>query len=443
MTQDELQHLDAELAAGRISADEYRSRRDAVLGRSQTEQTGTPAGGVQQQGPPSGGFPQQDAQGPPSGGFPQQDAQGPPSGGFPQQDAQNQQASPFPPAFSWGNASGQGGQQPEAPAEESTQVVQNPLLGSQQPAPPAPGGDADSTQVVNVNQLQQPPQQQAPQQPAPQQPAEQQAPQQWPAQQPVWGPQQGWGTSESSGTPWGDSELPPTPEHGDTSWMRQGPEVFETAGKSSKGKLIAGISFAAVLLVGVAVAAVFYFTAPGGDDSNAGPTAQPKPAPTSQLPEPPAAGPAPTGTEQVLIPAPPGPPHPFNGLITAPDMEGAKGGVLQEPARKVALSNGMIDGFVNRTEGDTTTMLLTVRMPDEAAASEVADAYLDAQAGLSVSDELSYQGVEVREAGNGQFRTAYVAHDWAIIIEVSGGDSAGFTDVLDQQLAQTPPTVLD
>src|SRR5690606_20482717 len=77
--QDELQHLDAELAAGRISAEEYRQRRDALL-----SQGGGP------NGPNSGGFAQPNT---PSGGFAQP---GTPSGGFAQQQ------DPFPPAFSWG-----------------------------------------------------------------------------------------------------------------------------------------------------------------------------------------------------------------------------------------------------------------------------------------------------------------------------------------------------
>lgn len=418
VTQDELQHLDAELAAGRISAEEYRTRRDAAL--RQGGQPSTPSGGVQQQGPNSGGFPQQDPQGQPN----------------PQQ-----QSSPFPPAFTWGTPPAQSGQQ-QASSDEATQVVQNPLLSGQQPPaqqPPAQqpqqqgGSDSDSTQVVNVNQVQQP--------------------QQWPNPQPAWGPQQGWGAAESSGTPWGDSDLPPTPEHGDTSWMRQGPEVFETAGTSSKGKLIAGLSLGAVLVVGVVVAGVFYFTSSGGQEPpQAGGVSQapqpPKPAPTtSKLPEPPAAKPAPTSTDQVLVAAPGGPPHPYNGPLDRPGLEGPKNGVLQQSVRTIALSKGMVDGWFNRTDGPPSTVLLTVRMPDQASASEVAQTYLTEQKGLAVSDELSYQGVDVMETGSGTFRTAYVAHNWAVIVEVNGPDKAAaqslFKSVLDQQLAQTPPTVLD
>jgi hypothetical protein len=293
--QDELQNLDAELAAGRISAEEYRQRRDAVLGRAQSGQTG----------PSSGGFPQQS--GTPSGGLPQQQP-GTPSGGFPQQPQQaQQQSSPFPPAFSWGDvAQGtsqqqqqaqqqQPGQQQAQPvqqgaAPEATQVVPNPLAGAapqqpqQQPVQPPKSFDSESTQVVNLNA--QPPQWGAPQ------------------PQPQWGQQQGWGAAESTGTPWGD-DLPGTPEHGEASWMRQGPEVFETAGKSGKGKLIAGVSIGAVLLVGVIVAGIFYFSSGGGSTPTETTVAQPPPVQTKELPAPPPANPnPPASSQEVLVPVP-------------------------------------------------------------------------------------------------------------------------------------------
>ncbi|MCX2731225.1 hypothetical protein OOZ19_13320 [Saccharopolyspora sp. NFXS83] len=399
--QDELHNLDAELAAGRISAEEYRSRRDALIGRSQSAQGG----------PASGDFPQQQP-GTPSGGFPQQ--------GTPQSGQQN--PSPFPPAFNWGAAAAQGAQaaqQQPQPSNESTQVVQNPL--AQQ---------SESTQVVNVGQQQ---------------------PQQWgQQQQPQWNQQPSWNTGENAGSPWGDPDQPPAPEHGDTSWMRQGPEVFEVGEGSSKGKTIAGISLGAVLLVGVIVAGVFYFTS--GDDEAAPPQPteqQAPPVPTPEpLPEPPAAKPAPVATPEVLVAPPPGQPHPYNGPLDRPALENSpKAGVLREPVRNAALQGGLLDGFFSRSDGAATSVLLTVRMPDPTAAQAVAQAYLDDQQGLSVNEDLSYQGVEVMTTGGGVYRTAYVAHGWAVIVDVSAPDKAAaeaaFTQLLDQQLAQTPPTVRD
>ncbi|GAA2821286.1 hypothetical protein [Saccharopolyspora taberi] len=437
--QDELQHLDAELAAGRISAEEYRNRRDAALGRAKAEaESGPSSGGFPAQqpesGPSSGGFPaQQPETGPPSGGFPQQQESGPSSGGFPaqdsggfpQQEAPQQQGSPFPPAFNWGTAAQQQPQQPGS--NDATQVVQNPLLQQQ----PAQQSDNESTQVVNLNQT-------PPQQPWP---GQQQQQAQWPQQQ-------GWNNPEPPSTPWGDGDVPAT-EHGDTSWMRQGPEVFDSAGKSGKGKMIAGVSIGAVLLVGVIVAGVFYFTSQGGEQPSPQnpPTAQPQTPPTSSLPEPPAAKAPPASSQEVLV-ALPGAPNPWNGPLDPASLGGGKSGLLQPQAvRDFALQNGFVDGwFTGSAEGTTPkTTLLALRMPDQNSASGVVEKYLGAQQGLSSVDDLSFQGVDVVNTG-GTFRTAYVVHNWVVIVDVSAGNDKPaarelFKSTLDQQLQQSPPTV--
>ncbi|MFB9568528.1 hypothetical protein [Saccharopolyspora hordei] len=412
--QDELQNLDAELAAGRISAEEYRQRRDAVLGRAQGGQDGS-AGAQQQPGTPAGGTPQQQP-GTPSGGLPQQQP-GTPAGGTPQQ------SNPFPPAFSWGDAAAQGAQQQQqqpAPSGEATQVVPNPI--AQPPQQGATPGDSESTQVVNFAQ------------------------QPWPAppQQPQWGPQQGWGAVESTGTPWGD-DLPGGQDHGEAAWMRQGPEVFETAGKGGKGKLIAGLSIGGVLVVGLVVALVFYFTS--GDSPAPAPepepTAQGQPT-TKQLPEPPAAKPAPPANPQDVLVNVPGPQHPWNGPLDLPSLQGHKAGVLQpKSVLDTALQNGLTDGWFTKTDGPPQVTLLALHMPSDDAAKTVVDEYLDAQQGLAVDEDLSYKGVEVVSTGS-TFRTAYAAHGWVVIVDSSGDQAEQtFTSVLEQQLAQTPPTVRD
>ncbi|MEB3372032.1 hypothetical protein [Saccharopolyspora mangrovi] len=412
--QDELQNLDAELAAGRISAEEYRQRRDAVLGRAQggqTDQSGQAPSNPE-------GFPQQDPT-PPAD---------PSSGGFPQQQPAQpaQQQSPFPPAFSWGDAAKQQPQQ--GTGEEATQVVPNPFAQQQQ-QPPA---DSNSTQIVSVPQTPPPPQ--------------------WGQSPPPWtgqkqGPQ-GWGPVETTGTPWGD-DLPGSGDSGDASWMRQGPEVFESAGKSGKGKLVAGLSIGAVLLVVVIVAVVFYFTGGGGQPERE--TAAPPPPPpaptTPQLPEPPAAKAPPATTQEVLIAAN-GPAHPWTGLLDLPNLQGAKGGLLQpKTVLDTAFQNGLVEGWFNGTDAvQPKTTLLALKMPDANTAKTVVDKYLAAQQGLSEVEELSYQGVSVVST-SATFRTAYVAHNYAVIIDVSGPpeqkDAAqqAFKATLDQQLTQTPPTV--
>ncbi|RRO13801.1 hypothetical protein EIL87_22760 [Saccharopolyspora rhizosphaerae] len=407
--QDELQNLDAELAAGRISAEEYRQRRDAVLGRAQGGHAGqTPSN--------PDGFPAQDPT-PPAD---------PSSGGFPQQQPAQQQ-NPFPPAFSWGDVAKQQPQQ--GTGEETTQVVPNPYAQQQQP--PA---DSGSTQVVNVPQTPPPPQ--------------------WGQSQPPWAGQQqgpqGWGPVETTGTPWGD-DLPGSSDSGEASWMRQGPEVFESAGKPGKGKLIAGLSIGAVLLVVVIVAVVFYFA--GGATEPRGGTAAPPPPPpaptTTPLPEPPAAKAPPATTQEVLVAAN-GPAHPWTGLLDVPNLQGAKGGLLQpKTVLDTAFQNGLVEGWFNGTDAvQPKTTLLALKLPDTNAAQTVVEKYLAAQQGLSEVEDLSYQGVSVVSTG-ATFRTAYVAHHYAVIIDVSGPaeqrDAAQqtFAGTLDQQLAHTPPTVRD
>lgn len=373
--QDELQQLDAELAAGRISAEDYRKRRDSITGRAQQDLS---SGGFARQSPPAGRFPQQN----------------PHSDGFVQQQHNN----PFPPAFSWNNAT-----------------------AAPQPAPqPRPAS-------VTTPASQPPP---------------------WASQQ-SWASQPGW-TSTDGGTGW--SDLTRGPEPGEPGWRRQGAEVFENAGaKSSKGKLIAGLSIAIVLIVLVAVSVFFYLNSPGGADPQAGQSTQQQPPPKPVVPAllaPPPMKPAPANPADVLVAAP-GPPHPFNGPIDRPSLEGQRSGLLPQLVRDFALQNGLTDGWFN---GDDTvapkTSLLATRMPDENTATGVAKKYLEAQAGLAPLDELSYQGVRVVSTGNGTFRTAYVSHNWVVIVDVSAPqeqqDAAKgqFKSLLDAQLTQTPPTVL-
>ena len=365
--QDELQHLDAELAAGRISAEEYRQRRDALL-----SQGGGP------NGPNSGGFAQPNT---PSGGFAQP---GTPSGGFAQQQ------DPFPPAFSWGEAAAQ----------------------AQQQAGPPQGTGAEPTQMVN-----QPP---------------------WPQQPQQWN-QAAWPTP--------GTEQEPNIQHGDTSWLRQGPEVFDNAGKSGKGKLIAGISIGAVLVVVAVVAGIFFFTSSDGSDTQAQESSQQaQPTETSSLPEPPAPKAPPANSEQALAPIS-GTPHPWNGALDVPALQGARGGLLQpQQVRDFAIQSGLIDGHFLGTEGTPKITVLALQLPDESTASSVVREYLDAQQGLSEVEDLSYQGVKVVNAGS-TFRTAYTAHSWAVIIDVSGPEGQQqavqqeFQTVLDNQLEHLPPTV--
>lgn len=431
--EEEFRRLDAERAAGRISAEEHRARREALSGRQSQYQQ-------------------------------------------PEQASPGQ--SPFPPAFRWadsrpqlrpvssGEAQQPASQQPasqqqapdQAASAETTQVIPGQLVRG--------SPEADRTRMVSYTSPAGPPPQQAG----------------WPNQQ--YGPQQqstqqqdahqqdmgyGWKPPVNHAQ-WG-APVPPAPDG-----RRQGAEVFETAGKRSQPtRLVFGILVALVVLALAAAGGVYALV------STNSPQPQPKPAPPAPaaaapspaapspaapnpaspspaspspaspnpvpaaLTEPPPPKPAPATTPEILAAVPPGPPSPFNGLLNPPDLQGPKAVALPAPAHDLALQTGAVDGWFSGTDAiDPRTSLIAVRMPDQNAASGVVNAYLGAQQGLSPVDELSYKGVPALSNGTGVFHTAYVSNNWAVVVEVSGQQAGAadlFKNVLGQQVAQSPPTV--
>lgn len=203
--QEELQQLDSELAQGRVTPEDYRQRRDQLLGLAQ--QAGTPMG------PPSQPVPAQPEQQP----------------GAP---------SPFGAPFRW-QPSNPG---VEPPAESTT--IMPPITDLPQ------GGDhAERTQVVRGGTAGVQPQQgpenaertqvvRNPQQPDFPPPNYQGgfAMQQQP-------PQGNW----NQPAPWDSDNDMPLPNPSAVNWMRQGPEFFEER-KSSRGKIIGAVAIVVVLL---------------------------------------------------------------------------------------------------------------------------------------------------------------------------------------------------
>ncbi|MEU8415404.1 flagellar basal body-associated protein FliL [Amycolatopsis japonica] len=249
--QEELRNLDEELASGRLSADDYRLRRDQVL--SSAVAYGDPA---QQQVQQPGQQPQQP--------FPQQ--QPPPAP--PQQQAPQQQ--------------------PGQPSADSTQIIA--------PVNQPQGGEGERTQVVPNWQQQQadpnrtqvvppvasPPggfPQQGQASPAGGFPQQHQGYQQ--QQQPQ---QQGWTDDNDVSPPWGGSDFPPISPVGSTEWVKQGPEVFEDKPKGKGGKIAIIVIVAVLVLGGLGVGGYFAFS--GGGDTPPDPTAATKPAPPSPSPSP-------------------------------------------------------------------------------------------------------------------------------------------------------------
>lgn len=197
--QEELRKLDEELASGRLSADDYRVRRDQVL-----------------------------------------------SSAVGQPDAPTAQPDP---------ASQINGVNPDA-----TQVIPSlsPPRGVPQQQPPAADPSADRTQAVPLWQAQQSPEDpNRTQYVQPQYPASPPGgfPQAGTAS-PAGGFQQPWNAPDTDqAPPWGGGDLPPLVPSDSGGWVQQGPESFEDkAGKGNSTKIVA-IVVAVVVLAGIALGA--------------------------------------------------------------------------------------------------------------------------------------------------------------------------------------------
>ncbi|MDU0293448.1 hypothetical protein [Saccharothrix longispora] len=225
--QEDLAELDRTLAEGRISADEYRRRRDELLAAA------TSSGAVGSTGTPPA--------------------------------PQQAQSGPFAPPVRW-DAVPPRPQTPQTPNPDATQVVNN--QANQQ-------AGADKTQVVSSRQRGQDAERTqyvAPITPPPGMPQQQQ-------QQ-----QQGWQSGPPVGTPpWGDSF---SPVDQNPSWIAQGPEVFDEGGGGGKGKVI-GIVLAVVLLAGIAFGAYWLWGRDSGSGQAGGDTSTSStPTTTSSTPPP-------------------------------------------------------------------------------------------------------------------------------------------------------------
>lgn len=192
--QDELRNLDEELAAGRLSAEDYRRRSDELMAQDQSGQPGS---------------------------------------------VDAEQSTPFPPAFRWETAPPSETTQAMQPVgddePERTQVVHDALPPT--PAPPIPAPDAqspddlDRTQVVSARQR----------------PPQHRLDRGGFSPRSLFEPR----SMQDSAPPWASSDLPPIQEP-DSGWMRQGPEAFEPE-RDSRTWRIVGAAVAVVVLLALAI----------------------------------------------------------------------------------------------------------------------------------------------------------------------------------------------
>ncbi|MEU5258683.1 DUF1707 domain-containing protein [Amycolatopsis sp. NPDC021455] len=400
--QEELRRLDEELAAGNLTADEYRARRDRVL--SMAVSTGD----------------QSQAQAPAQPAQPQ----------TPSTAADTQIIAPVSPPDHQANAA------------EATQVVS------------AADASGERTQAV-------PPwQQQHPNSPSGgfPQPMQQQPPPPYGQHSPAGGfaqpmQQNPWGAPQQDASPpWGGSEFPPlAPPSNNADWISQGPESFQTQPSSGKGKKIAFAVVAFLVVAGLGFGVWALFIKDGGSPTP--PVAQssspqPPPAPTVKpLPEPPAAKPEPGDNSSALI-TPAGTTRAGGGDFDMDKLQSAK--YLPTTVIEKLKQSGMTEGLLKTTkDGDVTLGLFALELPNAQAASAVAAEYGNAEqeGGLTVNRNLSLHGVPVYSAADSTqqvYRAVYVLYNRVIIIDSFGPSKdatlSSFKTLLTAQVQKSPPT---
>ncbi|MGH3936642.1 MAG: hypothetical protein ACRDS1_16955 [Pseudonocardiaceae bacterium] len=391
----ELQQLDADLAAGRLSAEDHRRRRDELV-----------------------------------------------------RDAAAGAASPFPPAFRWETSPPEAMTQviPPVPRDigggdpaEITQIVHPGDARDAQRAPglPSPSYQANpsyqegSGQVRGLFQ---------------------------PVGSPLASNANNVDNGiDNFAPPWANSDLTPTAEKPiadpQSAWMRQGPEAFEASAPQSRSKQIIGIAVLAVLVAGLVGGGVGYFLSSSGTQQNLPSIAVPPPSePTAaarQLPAPPAPKPAPVDTSQALI-DPPGEARGGGGLLDLPRLESAD--LLPPPIVNALRAGAMTDGVLKTTtDGANTIGIFAFTLADEQAATDVMNTIATVQrdGGLKVDASRAQQGLAVLGSAPGSrsivYRGVYVLYNRAIFLEVFGPDYdavlSTFDSVVNQQLTYAPPTV--
>jgi hypothetical protein len=397
--QEQLRQLDEELAAGQISADDYRLRRDSVLSAAvnvdpQASQTGSSeAESTHIIAPVS----------PPSG---HQQAPAPPAGDQTQivntsfGDGERTQAVPQgPPPQGWAPAG-----QSDA---ERTQFVpgvppQATAGGFHQ------GGHGSGGFPAQQPQYAPPPHLSGPNQQMP-----------WAA------------PAQNTSTPWGGSEFP-----ADTSWVGQGPEPsFETAPAKGSKKIIA-IVIAVVVLAGLGVGGYFLFS--GGNEQT------PPVAQSSTAPPPPTQKPM----DDLEIAKLPGDVKETTDFAKFDDFEARKVLTDEENDALAAANPTTARMSVSNLPSGVTVVVVTAKTSGASAAANAVDKLgtLQAKYKLTKYTGTSPQGVDVvqlvKEDGSALIRAHYVHKQTVVRVQVNGADMAGvsqaFDEILAKQLAELP-----
>lgn len=392
--QDELRKLDEDLATGRIAADEYRVRRDAVLssaatvGQQGSEPSQTSESSTQMMAPVTGG-------------------QQPPS-------SERTQVV-----------------QPGDTSADKTQVVsgqdvghQRPPLGWQQVPPPgARGGWPQSVPGVPPQGL------------AGGQPLRQPGPGGYPPPQP---PE--WDSGVDA-NPWGDSkDFPALAPFGSQDWIRQGPEVFDTSG-GGVGKRVLIVVAVVVVLAGLGVGGFFLFGNKGHQSppNQAGGVTHSRVAPTTP----------PKPTDPLAIADLPGTKQDQSGITSFQDVLSNKlldpnenKAYQQADADKAKLATSTVSGTMH-----VSVMTVSTSSPEAAATAVQQLAAQQIRFGMTNYGGDTPPGVMIDQASrpNGQasvVRGHYSYQNTVVRVQVDGPSFADvstlFDQVLQAQLALLP-----
>lgn len=389
--QDELRRLDEELATGRISADDYRARRDQIMSAAVSPG-------------------------------------GEPAPAAPQPNESTTIMQPVKPPQDSGG--GDADKTQIVPGQDVNQSDRTQVVGGGWQAQAPEGDDASRTQVVPGV----PPQSQAGAQgvrPAPP-PPQGGFP---PPNQPPWQQEQQY--NEELSPPWGGQEFLPLAAAGTPDWARQGPEVFENEKKSGPGKVI-GIIAIVVVLLGVAAGAYFMFrpdNTTAGDDTEE--TRPPASETTSEAP------PEPEGPIAEL----PGNSVDMSDVDTFEKVVALNYLTDQEIA--LYQTGGATEAVIARSkDGENNVIVLITTMADAASAVTARDG-LDTQQrdfGLIAREPAAPTGVlaSINEAASRGplIRAHYASGNFVVRIEVQGPDlesvNATFDELLEAQLERVP-----
>jgi hypothetical protein len=346
--QEELRRLDEELAAGKLSADDYRLRRDQVLSSA--------VGVANQQQPPQQSSSNADetqviSPVSPPGGTPQ-----PNQGG----DAERTQA------VSWHPQQAQPGG-----AGATAYVPQSQPFSPSGGFPAAPPNSDDSperTQVVRNTGEYQPNYGEYTQQP-PGQPGWNQVP------------------AGAAAPPWGITEPGAPSGSNDLSWMRQGPEsYFET--KSGSGKKKGVIIVAAVLVVLLAGFAIWWFGLRSGSNSVADPSTSNSPtsaAPTTSAPPP--------SVAPTRVPPMPGKASEKNGTMSVDDAVGKEFLTAAEATAVKSTGSAYVSCQAStNTPFDYTVVLVNTKSVEDA--NRLAEAMRKPAASTSLQPVADHAGLQ-------------------------------------------------